>query len=152
MAHLVSVKISAVFDDGNGRLIPSDLPCMLVPACTICTAPTMEANCETCGLPYCSRCLPCSNCVKTPSETPRTIVESCSISGDSGSTEELVVTILPNVYERLRTTNEDLTLEDGVLVRCTLSLGECKIEDEVVSRLFGTSVEHITGFKCVGVF
>jgi len=141
MENLVSLKFSAVFDDGTGRLFPAELPCMLVPACVKCLA--MEGVCAKCATFYCHACSTCQNCcLKTPSEnTPRAIIESCEL-GDSGSTKELVVNILPNLYEQLReTTDEYVALEDdSFIVKMPIPLGDCFIEDEVVGRYFGTSV------------
>ena len=137
---VVSLKISGVFDDGTGRLIPAEMPCILIPGCLQCGTPTMDSKCETCGLPYCPLCLPCPNCVETPEEnTSRTFIESCEV-GDSGSTEELVVKILPSLYEKLRE-DDYVVIEDGFIAKTHIPLGECFIDDEIVGRYFGTSID-----------
>ena len=78
-------------------------------------------------------------------DTPRTVVESIT-TGGSGSTEELVVTTLPRLFEQLRDSCvESITLPHrGYLVRCELPLGECEIEDEIGVRKFGTSLADFT--------
>ena len=138
--EIVSLKMTAICDDGSGRLFPSDLPCMLVPPCSNCFAPAVDGNCETCRLSYCPSCThTCENWnLKTPSEnTPRTIVSECQ-SGDSGSTKELVVTILPSFYEQLKG-NDYVPLEDEtILAKANIPLGEVLIQDEFVERYFGT--------------
>jgi len=83
--------------------------------------------------------------VKTPENTPRTIIESCE-NGDSGSTEELKVTILPGLYEKLRGEEDRIALDDGVLVKIGFALGESYIQDEVVGRYFGTSIDSLPEF------
>ena len=78
-------------------------------------------------------------------DTPRTFVESIT-TGGSGSTEELVVTTLPSLFEQLRDSCvESITLPHrGYLVRRELPLGECEIEDEIGMRKFGTSLADST--------
>ena len=144
--EVVSLKMSAVFDDGNGRLFPGEMPFMMVPACLNCFAPAMDCKCEHCGLPYCSSCVAsshtCQGCtVKTPSEnTPRTIIEECE-SGDSGSTKELVVTILQSLYEQIKINDYVALDDDNLLAKSDIPLGECLIQDEFVDRFFGTCVD-----------
>jgi hypothetical protein len=133
-----SVKISGVFDDGTGRLFPYELPCMLVPACAVCAAPAC-VYCEICGSPVCGSCMPCT-CLKN---APRTIIESCE-NGDSGSTQELTLTIMPSLYEQVRGEEDRIPLEDGILVKTYVALGECYIEDEVISRYFATSLDSLS--------
>jgi hypothetical protein len=76
-------------------------------------------------------------------DTPRTIVESLS-TADTGSSvpEELIVTTLPSLYERLREEKVDtIRVPNGLLMRHAVKLGEQIIEDEVGNRKFGTSVD-----------
>ena len=142
--EIVSMKFSAVLTDESGRLFPSDLPCMLVPACLSCFAPALHGNCEHCVLPFCSSCMvshTCESCnTKTPSEnTPRTIIDECE-SGDSGSTKELVVTILQSLYEQIRINDYVALDDDNILAKSYIPLGECLVQDEFVDRFFGTCV------------
>ena len=150
--EIVSLKMSAVFDDGYGRLFPSELPCtmvpMMIPACPTCLAPALDEKCEHCGLQYCSLCMTSHTCqynVKTPENTPRTIIESCE-NGDSGSTEELKVTILPGLYEKLRGEEDRIAIDIGILAKIEVALGEICIQDEVVGRYFGTSIDSLPEF------
>ena len=91
------------------------------------------------------------NCVAPPSvpdeagDTPRPFVESIT-TGGSGSTEELVVTTLPSLFEQLRDSCvESITLPRlGYLVRCELPLGDCEIDDEIGMRKFGSSRADFT--------
>jgi len=59
MAEIYSLKITGVYDDGTGRLVPGEMPFMLAPGCCLCGAVVLEAPCEFCGQPYCAHCLPC---------------------------------------------------------------------------------------------
>ena len=141
--EIISLKIQAVFDDGNGRLIPQELPCMLIPACSHCLRPG-ACICHQCGLPLCDSCATtdhiCQNfAVKTPSleNTPRTIIEECE-SGDSGSTKELVVTTIPSIYEQIEASDYVPLEDDTILAKAMTTLGDILIQDEFVSRYFGT--------------
>ena len=106
----------------------------------------MEAACETCGLPFCARCLPCPNCVATPETTdgpdeeatpPTTPLESVA---DTGSTQESAQP--PCLYEGLRDESlESFSVPGGLVVRRAIDLGSCTIEDEVGSRTFGTACD-----------
>ena len=91
------------------------------------------------------------NCVATPpvtedgfEDTPRTIVESTS-TADTGSSvpEELILTTLPSLYEKLRDLQglESIRVPNGLLMRHAVKLGEQMIEDEIGKRSFGTSVD-----------
>lgn len=137
--ELLSIKVDGVFDDGNGRLFPA--PLMLIPACVQCMR-RCTCYCDSCGLPLCESCLPCSNCVKTPEDTPRTIIETYE-SGETGSTNDLIVTIIPSPYETLQEEVKRVTLEWGTLVKTSVPLGECFIEDEITGRYFGTSIDNL---------
>ncbi len=69
-------------------------------------------------------------------------MESVATTADTGSTEELVVTVVPKLYEQLcDSTQQRVVLPSGVLLRLPLPLGECLIEDEIGSRYFGTSTD-----------
>ena len=79
-------------------------------------------------------------------ETPRTTVEISSVStGGSGSTDELVATIVdtqPSLYDEMRDTQTlSFTLPFGTLLRRPVPLGSCTVEDEIGTRSFGTSVD-----------
>lgn len=72
------------------------------------------------------------------------MVESIA-TGGSGSTDELIVTTLPTLYDQLRDSREtSITLPFGFLVRRELPLGEFDIEDEIGTRGFGTSSADFT--------
>ena len=86
-------------------------------------------------------------CIATPSVTddsPRTVVESIE-TGGSGSTEELVATTRPSLYQELRDPQKkSIALPFGTLLRRAVMLGDLEVEDEIGTRAFGTSVEDFT--------
>jgi hypothetical protein len=59
------------------------------------------------------------------------VVESIS-TGGSGSTEELVVTTRPSLYDELRDPRtESIALPFGTLLRRAVPLGDVAIEDDI---------------------
>ncbi len=91
--------------------------------------------------------LPGPICIATPSVTddsPRTVVESVG-TGGSGSTEELVATVLPTLYDELRDPQmKSFELPFGTLLRRAVPLGDVVVEDEIGARPFGTSVNDFS--------
>ena len=76
--------------------------------------------------------------MKTPSEnTPRTVIEECE-SGDSGSTKDFVVTIVPSLYEQMQNSDYVPLEDETIFAKCKTDLGDCVIQDEFVDRFFGT--------------
>jgi hypothetical protein len=77
-------------------------------------------------------------------DSPRTVVESVC-TGGSGSTEEVVTTLRPSLYDELRDPQtEAIPLPFGRLLRRAVPLGEAYVEDEIGTRPFGTSIEDFT--------
>ena len=140
-----SLRVTGIVCDGD-RTFPTEVPFVLAPACVLCAAPSLERPCETCGLPYCARCLPCPDCVATPTQTPSPrVAESIDIGCSTGSTREWVITKpSPNLYQEMLTNNGVICLEEGFLIRKPTFWGQIYIEDEVGKRTFGTCHSDFT--------
>ena len=51
------------------------------------------------------------------------------------------MTILPGLYDKLRGEDDRIAIGIGILAKIEVALGEIHIQDEVVGRYFGTSID-----------
>ena len=62
MAEIYALDISAVYDDGTGRLVRGSVPWAVTPSCCLCLGLCVEVPpCEFCGRSYCVNCIPCES-------------------------------------------------------------------------------------------
>ena len=60
------------------------------------------------------------------------------------------MTILPGLYDKLRGEDDRITIGIGILAKIEVALGEIHIQDAVVGRYFGTSIDGLPEFhRCI---
>ena len=130
-----TLKLTAVVYGEDDRVFPSEVPFVLAAACVLCATPSLERPCDVCHATYCASCLPCPNCVMTPSPTVSDEVTPSEIdTGSSASThdeEQLVAASATSLYDELcRGGTRTIRLPQGYLMRKHIPLGSCYIDDE----------------------